>query len=953
MSDLTGKVLGDYRLERLIGTGAFGQVYRASQVLSGGAVALKVIDERLTSDPDFKLRFVDYAQLLAGLSHPHVIKVHHLGEQEGYAFVVMELLAGPSFESLRSVPLVKDWDPALWSMVSLVREAAEGVAAVHARGVVHGDIKRSNLVLTTTDRATAHVKVTDVGVRRLVPSATGAEDDDHDKGIRRDLRALGYILYEATTGRLLTSTDGAAPTNVTPPGQLVAGYPAALELVLSRCIDAASPNKFATAGELRDALMILCDAETGRLRPASADLAVVAPAPALTIPPRRELQIARSTRPPRPPQPSARATGVPALHVLDGAGAPIEVQHLRGAGLTIGTSPDSDIMVESPDVSATHARIDWDGQRVMVTDLGSATNSKLDGHLLLPQVAQEWGREQWLQIGPYWLWLEQPVLEIKQLGIEVLLDQSARVMELTPGKPTVCRLNLINHMVRVDRVTLDVHGVPAEWVEGADRETRLQPNERKEVTLAVHVPRTPAGKAGKYSVTIAVNSAATPDGDHGTVEAHWTVLEFWAADVSISPTKTSGFTHATYSVTLHNEGNGKPAYTLVGHDENKYLTCGFTGDWYSDRERPQLELEPGETKTIKVLVSAPRLWFGSSASHGFTIEGTPAGRPERMKVEGQFTQRPVFPMWMIAALPILLIAFIYIGMQYGKPEVRTVYIEPLIPNAGQAVSIHWDAPRATRIRLSVNDSFVLPDPDPKQAKYIFADGFTQSTRIKVLGSNWFGDAAQEVTVAPKPPPPAPPAALPVIDLFVVRPLTVAPNQEVTIQWHTINATRVELDPIGTVELQGMTTASPAASQSYTLTAYNKDNQTAKKTLQVQVKEGTPPNPILTFSGSSPDAKPNSQGAIALSVGETVIFQWSARNAQSVRIDAVNPVMLQGASGQKVATIAGEGHYTFALVATNAKGEEFRSNEVEVTATCSKSRFFVLKFPCGKSPQVKW
>jgi len=282
-----------------------------------------------------------------------------------------------------------------------------------------------------------------------------------------------------------------------------------------------------------------------------------------------------------------------------------------------------------------------------------------------------------------------------------------------------------------------------------------------------------------------------------------------------------------------------------------------------------------------------------------------------------------------------------------------VYIDPLIPNAGQAVSIHWDAPRATRIRISVNDSFVLPDPDPQQVKYIFAEGFTQSTRIKVLGSNWFGDATQEVTVAPKPPPPAPPAPLPVIDLFVVRPLTVAPNQEVTIQWHTTNATRVELDPIGTVELQGTQTASPAATQSYTVTAFNKDNQTAKKTLQVQVKEGTPPDPILTFSGSSPDAKPNSQGAIELNVGQTVIFQWSARNAQSVRIDAVNSVMLQGASGQKVATIAGEGHYTFALVATNAKGDESRSNEVQVTATCSKSRFFVLKFPCGKSPQVKW
>jgi tRNA A-37 threonylcarbamoyl transferase component Bud32 len=959
MSELVGTVLGDYRLEALLGAGALGQMYRASQRLIGVPVAVKVLDRSLTSDPQFKLRFVEHAQLVAGLAHPHLIKVHHFGEQDGCAYVVMELLPGPSFEALRSAPTINAWDPALWWMVNLVREAAEGIAVIHDRRLVHGDLKRSNLLLTTMDRTSAHVKVTDVGLRRLLfPSngagAGGGEADTFEEDVQQDLHALGCLLYEATTGRMV-SADDVVTAGVTPPGQLVAGYPAALEQVVLRCIAAMAADRFGSATDLAQVLRSLCEAEAGTLRP-SGNLAL-RPSGATTVvavPPRRvEIQVTRIGRPPRPPQ-SVRPGGVPSIHVLDGAGAPIDVKHVRGAGLTIGTAADSDIVLDSDDVSPTHARIDWDGHRVTVTDLGSATNSLLEGHRLLPQVGQEWGRDQWLQVGPYWLWLEQtagpkPADDI----IEILLDQSARVMEITPGRPTVCRLTLVNQTVRVDRVTLSVRGIPSEWVEGTDRETRLQPYERKEVTLAVNVPKTPAGRAGKYDVTISVNSTANRDVDQGSADAHWTVLEFWTADVAMAPTKAGGFRHAKYTVTLHHEGNKPTTYALTGADEDKHLACAFSVEGYTDRARLQVDLEPGARQDIKLAVAAPRRWVGSSTPHGFTVQANPTGRQERLAVEGQFTHRPIFPMWVLAAVPVLLIALLYIGAQYGKPEVRTVYMEPLLPNAGQAVTVFWDAPMATRIRISVNDSFIRPDPDTRQARYIFADGFTQSTRIKVLASNWFGEASQEVTVAPKPPPP--PAAAPpaIVDLFDVRPLAIAPNQEVTLRWHTTGASRVELNPLGTVDTQGTTTHSPPGSQTYTLTAFNKDNQPTTRTLMVQVREA-PAAPVqVSLSGSSPDAKPNSEGVIAINVGQVVNFQWQARNAQSVRLDAINPVMLQGASGQKQALLKGEGHYTFALVATNAKGEEIRSKSIEVTATCSKSRFLVLKFPCSKTPQVQW
>ena len=137
-------------------------------------------------------------------------------------------------------------------------------------------------------------------------------------------------------------------------------------------------------------------------------------------------------------------------------------------------------------------------------------------------------------------------------------------MEITPGKPTVCRLTLVNHTTRVDRVTLSAARDSVRVGRGRGSRDTFQPYERKEVTLAIHVPKTPAGVAGKHDVTFSVNSTGNPDADHGSAEAHWTVLEFWSTDIDISPTKTSGFTHAAYSVTLHNEGNGRTMYALAG-----------------------------------------------------------------------------------------------------------------------------------------------------------------------------------------------------------------------------------------------------------------------------------------------------------------------------------------------------------------------------------------------------
>ena len=95
--------------------------------------------------------------------------------------------------------------------------------------------------------------------------------------------------------------------------------------------------------------------------------------------------------------------------------------------------------------------------------------------------------------------------------------------------------------------------------------------------------------------------------------------------------------------------------------------------------------------------------------------------------------------------------------------------------------------------------------------------------------------------------------------------------------------------------------------------------------------------------------------MVVGVGQMVIFQWEAENAAKVRIDAISPAPLEGASGQKTAQLRGEGTYTFTLVATNDKGQEFRSKPVQVRASCRSmpARVITFRFGCNKNPEVQW
>lgn len=158
-------VAGRYTLVRPLGRGGSGEVWQARDAVLDRDVAVKVVDVA-AGEHGATRRFQQEARAAAGLSHPHVVAVYDAGTEGGHAYLVMELLPGPSLADLvrRSGPLDPD------RAVGLASQAAAGLEAVHRAGAVHRDVKPGNLVLDEHGR----VKLVDFGIARLA-EATGTQ----------------------------------------------------------------------------------------------------------------------------------------------------------------------------------------------------------------------------------------------------------------------------------------------------------------------------------------------------------------------------------------------------------------------------------------------------------------------------------------------------------------------------------------------------------------------------------------------------------------------------------------------------------------------------------------------------------------------------------------------------------------------------------------------------------
>ncbi|HEV7994580.1 MAG TPA: serine/threonine-protein kinase [Gemmatimonadaceae bacterium] len=286
MSALTGEGLelqaalaGEYSLEREIGRGGMGIVYLARDVQLDRHVAIKVLPPALATRADLRERFIREARTAAGLSHPHIVPIHRVGEATSpavngaagtrFVFFVMSYVAGETLgERLRSRgPL----PPA--EAMRVLREVAWALAYAHGRGIVHRDVKPDNILL---EEGTGRALVTDFGIAQDAASAT-ATDPGKIMGTahfmspeqaasapvdaRSDLYSLGVVGYLAVSGRLpfkasglpaLMERQSGAPAPSVSLG--APGLPSSLAAAIDRCLEREPDARFASGEELAAAL---------------------------------------------------------------------------------------------------------------------------------------------------------------------------------------------------------------------------------------------------------------------------------------------------------------------------------------------------------------------------------------------------------------------------------------------------------------------------------------------------------------------------------------------------------------------------------------------------------------------------------------------------------------------------------------------------------------------------
>jgi len=214
-----GSQFGHYYLRRLVGHGGMGQVYEAEDTSSQRTVALKVLPPVFSCDPMFCARLQRQVRVVGRLREPHIVPIEHYGETDGQQFLDMPLIEGADLSDL----LKREGRLAAPRAVAIVRQIASALEAAHAIGVVHGDVKPTNILITPADFGyLADFGIANAapsgGVTRVIGSAVQtwkytAPERFTDSSVtnKLDVYALACVLYECLTGSPPYRADHVGP----------------------------------------------------------------------------------------------------------------------------------------------------------------------------------------------------------------------------------------------------------------------------------------------------------------------------------------------------------------------------------------------------------------------------------------------------------------------------------------------------------------------------------------------------------------------------------------------------------------------------------------------------------------------------------------------------------------------------------------------------------------------
>jgi eukaryotic-like serine/threonine-protein kinase len=344
-----------YELLQEVGRGGMGRVYKARQASSGANVAVKILRGEHFRQKALRKRFLAEARAASALQHPHIVQVLEVNDCSSGMYLVMELIDGPSLETVIRDGRVQPSQAVQWLI-----PVAEAIHHAHGLGIIHRDLKPANIMLDSGGRP----HVLDFGMAKILrgaaagPSSTQqgtilgtpsymppeqAGDSDVPAGPYNDVYSLGAILYALLTGRppfdegdfvgTLLKVRSAEPAPLV--RSLRPEVPDILERICQQCLSKRPAERFQTARELAEVL-------------------------------------SRCQGPQAPAYLASPTTG--------------ETYPLVHAITVIGRAAECDVVLKSPAVSRQHCQLVRTGGQVFVEDLGSSHGTRVNGTPVLTRV---------------------------------------------------------------------------------------------------------------------------------------------------------------------------------------------------------------------------------------------------------------------------------------------------------------------------------------------------------------------------------------------------------------------------------------------------------------------------------------------------------------------------------------------------------------------------------------
>jgi len=277
---MIGSVVGKrYRIGERLGGGGMAVVYRAEDLQLGRPVAVKVLRGQFGGDEDFVRRFRREAQNAASLSHPNVVQIFDVGQEEDLYYIVLELVEGLSLKEL----IQKQGPLPVGEAARIGMEILSALAHAHANRIVHRDIKPHNILLSTDGK----VKVTDFGIARATNTDTVThtgsimgsahyfspeQANGQPTGEKSDIYSMGIVLYEMVTGQVPFQGDSPITValkhvreRVLPPSRLNAEVPVEMDEIVLRALMKDPAHRYGSAAEMRLALQRFAEAHAAGL----------------------------------------------------------------------------------------------------------------------------------------------------------------------------------------------------------------------------------------------------------------------------------------------------------------------------------------------------------------------------------------------------------------------------------------------------------------------------------------------------------------------------------------------------------------------------------------------------------------------------------------------------------------------------------------------------------------